>query len=365
MAQTAESIVADLIRIALQFVISRTIMFIINKAFGSQESGVANAQAQGAFAAWEPAAIAASTASYGVAAGVGLAAFLAAVASGEAGGIAAGALGGGAATLHEGGGVRRRRMHSGGLAPDEVPIIAQEGEFMIQRDVAQQPGMIDYLMALNAGMFHSGGGIRRLHKGGDEFGPGEFNPFAYGHFEDSGFIPDWMEPPDLNDPDFGPPSTVASGSDKPGFYQGEFGRAFNPFAFMTPGYLPPIFTPGFWQGPTMIPTTFDPQGYPNAVPVWNNPSDPVGAQHIGQQVHSQHTGGVIGRMHLGGSIGRFPRMHSGGSLGGASLRAGGATPVFHIYPAMQPTDIVKHMSSRQGRKVIFDVVNGRRIDLGL
>ncbi len=40
MSQAAQSIVADLIRIALQFVISRTIMFIINKAFGSQESGV-------------------------------------------------------------------------------------------------------------------------------------------------------------------------------------------------------------------------------------------------------------------------------------------------------------------------------------
>ena len=38
---------------------------------------------------------------------------------------------------HAGGPIRRRRMHGGGLAADEVPIIAQEGEIMIRRDVAQ------------------------------------------------------------------------------------------------------------------------------------------------------------------------------------------------------------------------------------
>jgi hypothetical protein len=32
-------------------------------------------------------------------------------------------------------------------------------------------------------------------------------------------------------------------------------------------YMPPSGTPGFIQGPTMIPTSFDPQGYPYAVPV--------------------------------------------------------------------------------------------------
>jgi hypothetical protein len=33
------------------------------------------------------------------------------------------------------------------------------------------------------------------------------------------------------------------------------------------GYLPPSNTPGFAQGPTAIQSTFDPQGYPYAVPV--------------------------------------------------------------------------------------------------
>ncbi len=83
---------------------------------------------------------------------MGLAAFLAAIASGAAAGVASSALGGAATTLHEGGNVRRRRMHRGGLAADEVPIIAQEGEFMIQRSVAQSPDMMDILGALNAGM---------------------------------------------------------------------------------------------------------------------------------------------------------------------------------------------------------------------
>ncbi len=37
-------------------------MFVINRAFSQQEGSTANAQASGAYAAWEPAAIAASTA---------------------------------------------------------------------------------------------------------------------------------------------------------------------------------------------------------------------------------------------------------------------------------------------------------------
>jgi len=51
------------------------------------------------------------------------------------------------------------------LTPDEVPSILQKGEFVIQRSVAQQPGMLQFLEMVNAGMkfseFHSGGVVDR------------------------------------------------------------------------------------------------------------------------------------------------------------------------------------------------------------
>lgn len=53
--------------------------------------------------------------------------------------------------------------------------------------------------------------------------------------------------------------------------------------FDSRGYFPPIGTPGWGQGPTMIPTYFDPQGYPYAVPVngWNPPDAQAGLPNIG------------------------------------------------------------------------------------
>ena len=55
------------------------------------------------------------------------------------------------------------------------------------------------------------------------------------------------------------------------------------------GYIPPQNTLGFDQGPTMLPTFFDPQGYPYAVPTipYFNPSDPVGLIHQGQTLKSR------------------------------------------------------------------------------
>ena len=72
-----QSALQMLIQMALQFVISRTVMWALNRAFGASDSAIINKQAVAAAEAWTPAAIAASTASYGAAAGFGLAAFLA------------------------------------------------------------------------------------------------------------------------------------------------------------------------------------------------------------------------------------------------------------------------------------------------
>ncbi len=112
-------------------------------------------------AAWAPAAAATSVGSFGTSAVVGEAAALAAIFAIM-----------GALVAHEGGAIggrRLRRMHDGGLASDEHLIIAQDDEVMIQRSVARQPGMTEFLLGLNAGRFHEGG-----HIGGPPltYGPG-------------------------------------------------------------------------------------------------------------------------------------------------------------------------------------------------
>ena len=49
---------------------------------------------------------------------------------------------------------------------------------------------------------------------------------------------------------------------------------------------------------------------------------------------------------------------------GGAVTGGGASHV-HVYPVMDRKAIMKDMASREGAKVIFDVVKGRRIDLGI
>jgi hypothetical protein len=50
-----------------------------------------------------------------------------------------------------------RRMHAGGLAGDEVPIIGQSGEFMMSRRGVRANGM-GVLNAMNAGQTVTGSG---------------------------------------------------------------------------------------------------------------------------------------------------------------------------------------------------------------
>lgn len=93
-ASAAQQIVQSLIRIALQFVVSRLIMAAVNRATGASEGAAASAQASTAAAAWAAPAVSASIATYGTASGAGLAAYLSALAAGAAG-IAGGGLAGG------------------------------------------------------------------------------------------------------------------------------------------------------------------------------------------------------------------------------------------------------------------------------
>jgi hypothetical protein len=255
-------------------------------------------------------------------------------------------LGIGSGTLHSGGAVSLalRRFHSGGLAPDEVPIIAQTGEIMIQRSVAQQPGMADFLLALNAG-YHVGGRIRRMH-GGSEEGV-DIPPADYtGLFGPSEAYKDMLVGP----------AWARAGLDpsQARYINDLYASVLNPDFFSSPGYFPPTSTPGYFQGPTMIPTTFNPQGYPMAVAV---AAGPIGGDYpTSQQIHA--TTGHYSPHHLGGQIGR---MHSGGGVGSAMSALGGV----HIYAFTDLKELTKHMASREGQKIIFDTVKGRRVDLGI
>jgi hypothetical protein len=341
----AQELVQQLGNIALQLLEHIAIQQIM-AALAKTNQATNLAMGPATAAAWAPAAAATSVGSFGSSAVVGEAAALAAIFAIM-----------GALVAHEGGELGRRRvrrMHSGGLAPDEVPIIAQEGEFMVQRSVAQSPGMMEFLMALNSGSFHSGGGIRRLHRGGGEFFPSDI----WGPDWRGGLTDPWTEPPNLGDPDFGDPSTVARGSDSGSPYSRESRFEFPDF--FNPGYLPPSGLPGSWQGPTIIPTMFDAQGYPYAVPVMPTSNE----EFIGSGLKTQHRGGPIGRFHLGGRIGGFPRMHSGGSLGGGSKMPQGSGAV-NVAAFVDQRALGKWLSSRPGRKIAFDIFKGNSIDLGI
>src|SRR5581483_8498511 len=102
-AQAAQSIVQNIIQIALQFVVSRLLMSALNRVAGGADAAAANAQASGAAAAWAPAATSAAIATEGVAAGVGLAGYLSSLSAGVAGATALAGAGGSLGSFASGG----------------------------------------------------------------------------------------------------------------------------------------------------------------------------------------------------------------------------------------------------------------------
>jgi hypothetical protein len=91
--QAAESIVQSIIKIALQFVISRLLMSVLDRQAGATDAGAATAQASIAAAAWAGPATSASIATFGAAAATGLSAYLSALAAGTAAGSVIGGVG--------------------------------------------------------------------------------------------------------------------------------------------------------------------------------------------------------------------------------------------------------------------------------
>jgi predicted nucleic acid-binding Zn-ribbon protein len=271
-------------------------------------------------AAWASAATAVTIATEGEAAY----AAPGAVAIGLAG--VQGALGIG--SLHEGGPVSARRMHSGGLAHDEVPIIAQEGEIMINRNDAARHH--DLLLAINAGMLHQGGFVfgGRYHEGSDYEGSDRETL----HFSNLNQLPEhWA---------------TRSGGLREMFGQRE--AQFLQSMWSGFGFSGPPGSGWALQGPTMIPTSIGSSGFPMAVSLGPTSDIPLTGTHIHTPPkQTSHSGGLIRRMHGGGGVG-------GGGGGGV-----------HIYAFTDLKALTRHMGSKDGQKIIFDTVKGRRIDLGI
>ena len=158
-ASAAQSIVQDVIKILLQWIISRTVMSALNAIFGKIDASASSKLAESAAASWSAAAVSASIATEGVAAGTGLAAYIAAIGSGMA--AASGFAAGGSAA---GGGFK-----SGGFtgvgAPDQIAGIVHAGEFVFSKAATENIGLRTLYALMQAPVFGVGGFVNPLHRG--------------------------------------------------------------------------------------------------------------------------------------------------------------------------------------------------------
>jgi hypothetical protein len=139
------------LKLVEQLILQR-VMSAVNAQAAATTAAVTGPQIAAALA---PAATAATVASFGSAAIAAPAEFATALFAIQAMSVA-----------HEGGEVGRlKRLHDGGLAPDERLIVAETGEIMMRRSVADKYG--DFLLSLNAGLIgHAGGIIPTFQTGG-------------------------------------------------------------------------------------------------------------------------------------------------------------------------------------------------------
>ena len=132
--EAGEAIVKTLIEMVIQYTLGRALMSAINAAFGSADESAVSSQASTAATVWAPAAVSASTASYGAAAGAGLIAYVAAMGSGV---VAAAAM-----TGYQGGGF------TGHGHDDEAAGIVHRNEFVMSAPAVRHWG-VSTLQALS------------------------------------------------------------------------------------------------------------------------------------------------------------------------------------------------------------------------
>lgn len=203
---------------------------------------------------------------------------------------------------------------TGGAIPgrgdsDTVPAMLTPGEFVINKRSAQRIGY-GRLSALNrmaaGGMVHN----NRFFYGG--YG-------GYGDFENRGYVPDWFDPADIDITggidNFGGASTEARGGD---YTRQGFDPSMSRFLSNAFQYFPPIGSLGWGQGPTMIPSQFNSQGYPIAQAVT---PDYVSAQQrhatSGHQT-THHFGGLVAGYADGGIVDGWSAFASGGGVRNSS-----------------------------------------------
>ena len=180
--QVGEAGVKMIIQMLLQWVISRTLMSVLNAAFGKVDASAANKLAESSAAAWSPAAVSASIATEGVAAGTGTAAYIAALVAGlsAATGIAGG------------GGGFRKGGYTGDGSADEYAGPAHKKEFVFDAGATSSHGIED-LELLRRGQasiiphFAGGGDVDLPPIGGGDFGA----PPLWENWQDTGGIFNW------------------------------------------------------------------------------------------------------------------------------------------------------------------------------
>ena len=128
-----EAAVGALIRMVVQYIVSQTVMWAVNQAFGKQAQNATNQSAIDAAAAWAPGATSASIATYGAAAYTGTAAYIAGLVASEA--VAVGLAGGGSK-----GGFKKGDYTGDGPA-GEYAGPAHKGEFYFTKDETSSIGL--------------------------------------------------------------------------------------------------------------------------------------------------------------------------------------------------------------------------------
>lgn len=223
-----EAGVQAIIKMVLQWVISRTVMSILNAVFGKADATAAQKQAGAAAKAWSAAAVSASIATEGVAAGTGTIAYIAGLASGVA---AAGAVAGGGAAL----GLKKGGFTGSGSDDEPSGHFTHRNEYVHDAQTVRNHG-IEALAALARGQAHivpkyaSGGRVSDdgfQIEGEPRWLPG--NTGRGGSYVSG--TPSVPLPPDF----FGPQVQIGHGGGvQPGGPQVEIGRGGGTFAWGGP-----------------------------------------------------------------------------------------------------------------------------------
>jgi len=374
----AQELERQIILLGLRLVEQMLIQAAISRINQAQATASAQTAAAAVGAAWAAPATAVTTATEGQAAyqapeafGIALAAIQAMMGLGQA--------------MSSGGSV------GGTGTSDSVPAMLAPGEFVINRESAQSIGY-ENLHMMNA--YERGGVVAPgrsyyqdaptpdIYTGTDPFAepyPPSTEPPSYSPPEDTGGgIPELPGVTTGENPPYSPGTTPSPPVDLPGVtvfgpgspgipvvYGGGRGGRGGPGAIfhgLWSGHHPYnlanfnnmlgwINYQGWYLGGRR-PRAFGGYNYSQYLSMWHALRNAHMTAPMGGYPH-----GILGSATTGG--GHRVAFQKGGVVGGSGI--GGV----HIYAFTDLKQLTKHMASREGQKIIFDTVNGRRIDLGI